>query len=73
MDWGALAAMPNYLTAVRNIKIVAPYVAQMIEWLVNRNALSMPKIHVIGFSLGAHVAAFVAKNLEPQKVWNKLI
>ncbi|KAK0167248.1 hypothetical protein PV327_004673 [Microctonus hyperodae] len=68
VDWRKLAAMPTYLTAARNVKKIAPYVARMVEWLINLNALSMPKIHIIGFSLGAQVAAFVAKNLAPQKV-----
>lgn len=71
VDWGKLSAMPWYITAVKNTRKVGFHVAKMISWLDKNNAVSMKKIHVIGFSLGAEVAGFIGKSLSPKKVIHK--
>lgn len=68
VDWGKLAALPWYITAVRNTKQVGHHVARFVKWLDNNNAVPMSMLHVIGFSLGAETAGFMGKSLAPKKV-----
>ncbi|KYM79087.1 Pancreatic lipase-related protein 2 [Atta colombica] len=70
INWPKLAVLPWYITAVRNAKVVGPYLAHMISWLDAQKAVSLSKIHVIGFSLGAEVAGFMGKALAPRKSAN---
>ncbi|XP_025991246.2 hepatic triacylglycerol lipase [Solenopsis invicta] len=68
IEWPKLAVLPWYITAVRNAKVVGPYIAHMLSWLDAQKAVSLSKIHVIGFSLGAEVAGFMGKALAPRKI-----
>ncbi|XP_076240643.1 pancreatic lipase-related protein 2-like [Calliopsis andreniformis] len=68
VDWSKLAALPWYVTAVQNTKIVGPYVARFVSFLDAVRAVPMSKLHVIGFSLGAEIAGFMGKALAPRKV-----
>ncbi|KAG7209826.1 hypothetical protein KM043_011435 [Ampulex compressa] len=68
VNWGKLAALPWYVTAVRNTRIVGPYVARFVSWLDAKGAVPLSRIHVIGFSLGAEVAGFMGKALAPRKI-----
>lgn len=68
VDWTKLAVLPWYVTAVRNAKIVGPYLARTMSWLDAQKAAPLSKIHVIGFSLGAEVAGFMGKALASRKV-----
>ncbi|XP_044733591.1 phospholipase A1-like [Chrysoperla carnea] len=65
VDWGKLAPAPCYPSAVSNSRHVGACTAQLIERLRD---LDVTDIHVIGFSLGAHVAGFAANNLRPYKL-----
>ncbi|XP_048509444.1 pancreatic lipase-related protein 2 isoform X2 [Athalia rosae] len=67
-DWGKLSALPWYITAVRNTRLVGPHVGGMVRWLDAQGAVPMSRVHVIGFSLGAEVAGFMGKSLAPQQV-----
>lgn len=68
VDWAKLTVLPWYITAVRNARIIGPYLARMMSWLDAQQAVPLAKIHVIGFSLGAEVAGFMGKALAPRKV-----
>lgn len=69
VDWPRLAVLPWYITAVRNARdVVGPYLAHLVSWLDAHKAVSLSKIHVIGFSLGAEAAGFMGKALAPRKV-----
>ncbi|TGZ48552.1 Pancreatic lipase-related protein 2 [Temnothorax longispinosus] len=68
INWPKLAVLPWYISAVRNAKVVGPYLAHMISWLDAQKAVSLSKLHVIGFSLGAEVAGFMGKALAPRKI-----
>lgn len=72
VNWAKLAGLPWYVTAVRNTRIVGPQVARLVEWLAARGAVSLPDLHVIGFSLGAEIAGFMGKALSPRKVSKNL-
>jgi len=62
VDWGALSPSSNYLLSVANTRVVGAHVAELINFLVAQGAARLQDIHIIGFSLGAHVAGFAGKN-----------
>ncbi|KAM7341893.1 inactive pancreatic lipase-related protein 1 isoform 2-T2 [Cochliomyia hominivorax] len=63
IDWSAMTAVPWYTSAVDNLPIAARYIARFIRFLLQQG-YQVPKIHLIGFSLGAEVAGFVGKQLQ---------
>ncbi|XP_012233699.1 uncharacterized protein [Linepithema humile] len=65
VDWHRLAAAPCYPVAVHNVPHVGDCLAQLVERLRDYGARD---IHVIGFSLGAHVPAFAANVLHPYQL-----
>lgn len=65
VDWRRLAAAPCYPVAVHNVPHVGECLAQLVERMRD---LGASDIHVIGFSLGAHVPAFTANRLRPYKL-----
>ncbi|XP_047390136.1 LOW QUALITY PROTEIN: hepatic triacylglycerol lipase [Sciurus carolinensis] len=56
-DWITLAHR-HYAFAVRNTRIVGQEVAALIRWLEESVQLSRSNVHLIGYSLGAHVSGF---------------
>lgn len=66
VDWHRLAAPPYYPNAVYHVSYVGKCLAQLIKHL--RDINKCQDIHIIGFSLGAHVPAFAANILKPYKV-----
>ncbi|CAH1990234.1 unnamed protein product [Acanthoscelides obtectus] len=62
VDWSPLAQGPCYPGALWNIRHVGKCSAQLVERIREFGA---EDIHVIGFSLGAHVANFLAISLRP--------
>lgn len=69
LNWKSLAAgkfiSDYYPTAVRNVAYVGKCLAELINRLRECGATD---IHVLGFSLGAHVAAVAAKYLKPYNI-----
>ncbi|XP_015596730.1 lipase member H-A-like [Cephus cinctus] len=65
VDWHRLASGPCYPVAVHNVPHVGECLAQLIRRLRDTGAVD---VHVIGFSLGAHVPAFSANSLRPYKL-----
>jgi dienelactone hydrolase len=45
-----------YLLAVNNVPRVGKRIGKFISWLRSQNVVTFPKIHIVGHSLGAHVA-----------------
>ena len=65
VDWSAGAADPNYIRAAVNTRLVGKQVALLIENInesVGQNINA--KTHIVGFSLGAHVAGFAGNHLK---------
>ncbi|KAM6150119.1 hepatic triacylglycerol lipase [Erethizon dorsatum] len=56
-DWLALAHH-HYAVAVRNARLVGQEVAAMLRWLEESGHVSRSDVHLIGYSLGAHVSGF---------------
>jgi len=59
VDWGPGSAVPNYVRAAANTRLVGRQLAKLIR---NLN-VPLGKVHMIGFSLGAHVAGFAGAEL----------
>ncbi|XP_032583719.1 phospholipase A1 member A [Drosophila sechellia] len=60
VDWSILSPGPCYISAVHNTKHAGTCTAQLVERLVETGNTD---IHVIGFSLGAQVPNYIARNL----------
>ena len=65
VDWANGATDPNYVRAAVNTRLVGAQLALLIESLsrhfkTNINSLT----HIVGFSLGAHVAGFAGTQLK---------
>ncbi|XP_049846393.1 uncharacterized protein LOC126298898 [Schistocerca gregaria] len=59
VDWENGAAVPNYVRAAANARLVGRQLAQLLRSLGAEPA----RTHLIGFSLGAHVAGFAGAML----------
>ena len=63
-----LAAAPNYLTAAENTRPTGEHIAELIDFLVAQTGAKLEDFHLIGHSLGAHVAGFAGKSIRSGKV-----
>ncbi|XP_057658000.1 uncharacterized protein LOC130894953 isoform X1 [Diorhabda carinulata] len=63
VDWSNGASLPNYLKASANTRLVGKQLALLLRGLVEKIGLSLKKTHIIGFSLGAHIAGFAGSDL----------
>ena len=66
MDWGPLATIDNYFTACFNTPRVGCYAGKelVVDILVRALGQDPDKIHVIGHSLGAHVAGHLGRTVQ---------
>lgn len=67
VDWSAIARNMLYPIPMYNTKNVGKYIAKFIDFLIEHGS-NPDNIHVIGHSLGAHVAAFAGENLTKGKL-----
>lgn len=65
VDWGPLVQLPCYPTAVLNTWQAGKCTAQLLANLagLRMRGYDVSRIHAIGFSLGAHVAAYASNEL----------
>lgn len=64
VDWEAGALIPNYVRAAANTRLVGKQLSMLLEGLNRHLGLPFHNVHVIGFSLGAHVAGFAGAELK---------
>jgi predicted esterase len=62
VDWRRLA-ISTYTTAVRGIPAVGRGVGQFINFLCQTTGCNVNNFHIIGFSLGAHLAGNAGREL----------
>ncbi|XP_076646271.1 phospholipase A1 isoform X2 [Halictus rubicundus] len=60
VDWGELALNINYFYVASQVAMLGKAIA---ESLLKLAVIDLSRLHVIGHSLGAHVAAYVARSL----------
>ena len=60
LDWRKEASSLHFLESAQNGRFIARRVVNFLASAVE-NGVPLSQIHVIGMSLGAHVAAFIAK------------
>ena len=56
-------ATTGYFQAAGNTRLVGAQVAYLIEKLRRYRRLPYHRVHIIGFSLGAHVAGFAGRRI----------
>ncbi|KAJ7335325.1 hypothetical protein JRQ81_013266, partial [Phrynocephalus forsythii] len=66
VDWLARASM-HYQISAAYTKLVGQDVATFVDWMEEQLGYSLDKVHVLGYSLGAH-AAGVAGSLTDKKI-----
>lgn len=66
VDWKWLALDLSYVMARMRCKEIGNYVAELIRMLTDDTSRGMDQIHVIGFSMGAHIAGYSGKRLDGQ-------
>ncbi|XP_038606363.1 hepatic triacylglycerol lipase [Tachyglossus aculeatus] len=67
-DWLSLAHQ-HYAIAVRNTRHVGQDIARFLEWLEDAVHLPRSRVHLIGYSLGAHVSGFAGSSIRgPAKI-----
>ncbi|XP_051172193.1 uncharacterized protein LOC127288642 [Leptopilina boulardi] len=59
VDWSPGSTIPNYVRAAANTRLVGRQLAKLVRSL----DVPLDKLHLIGFSLGAHVAGFAGAEL----------
>lgn len=64
VDWESGAIIPNYVRAAANTRLVGKQLAMLIQGLEHHVGLQLHQVHLIGFSLGAHVAGFAGAQLK---------
>lgn len=56
VNWEKSSQTLNYTAARSHVEPIAVYLATFINVLVENDLVSLDAIHLIGFSLGAHIA-----------------
>ncbi|KAI4829125.1 hypothetical protein KUCAC02_023187 [Chaenocephalus aceratus] len=61
VDW-LDSAQNHYVVAAQNTKEVGHEIARFIDWIEETTNMPLDNIHLIGYSLGAHVAGFAGSH-----------
>lgn len=62
------AGTSNYITARNRVGSVGEVVGQFIDWLTSIGFTNPNRIHIIGHSLGSHVAGHTGKNTQSGRI-----
>lgn len=63
VDWENGATLPNYVRAAANTRLIGKQLAFLMKNLQGHKKLDLSRVHIIGFSLGAHVSGFAGSEL----------
>ncbi|CRK99883.1 CLUMA_CG013186, isoform A [Clunio marinus] len=63
-DWEKGAVLPNYVRAAANSRLVGKQLAFLLKQLNKHQGLEFSRVHLIGFSLGAHASGFAGAELK---------
>lgn len=62
VDWGRGSGFP-YRQAVANTRVVGAEIARLVQFLIRHAGASAENFHIIGHSLGAHIAGYAGERL----------
>ena len=62
VDWGHGATLP-YDQATANTRVVGAQIAQLIQTIMNVTRAPASSFHIVGHSLGAHVAGYAGERV----------
>lgn len=62
VDWFR-GSLPPYLRAAGNTRLVGAMIAELIKFLISQTQSSPDLYHVVGFSLGSHIAGYAGSRL----------
>lgn len=65
VDWSTFAGQ-RYSNAVNAVPSVGVALAEFIQLLVATQQVSLDRLHLVGFNLGAHVIGFTGRHLGGQ-------
>lgn len=68
VDWSDLCFAPLYFAAFGNLRGVGARVAEVLDSMATQGLLNTAQLHLIGHSLGAHVAGVVGERLAAGRV-----
>jgi len=63
VEWKKGAYPLNYLQAVANTRLVSRMVAHFLQQMKSTRGLDMSQVHIIGHSLGAHIAGYIGEEV----------
>ena len=63
LNWGNVAQNVNYLSVASQVPNVGQHLGQFINWLFNTAGGNFNQLHLIGFSLGAHVVGNAGRTI----------
>ncbi|XP_075676898.1 uncharacterized protein LOC113799451 isoform X2 [Dermatophagoides pteronyssinus] len=63
VDWQNGSKLPNYVQAAANTQLVGKQIARLIRKIERLYNVPPSRFHLIGFSLGAHVAGFAGQEV----------
>lgn len=63
VDWSEGSRTINYAGAAGRVGAVGAVIASQIDFMQQNNQINFVDIHIIGFSLGAHIAGHAGKNV----------
>lgn len=63
IDWRRGAMTLNYLQAAANTRLVGAIAAVMVDKLNHTYNIQPSMIHIIGHSLGAHIAGYIGERV----------
>ncbi|XP_030022464.2 lipase member H-A [Manduca sexta] len=61
VDWSRLASNINYNTAAAGVPSVGQFLGNFLVWLFNNGGGNWNQLHLVGFSLGAHVVGVAGR------------
>lgn len=66
VDWQKGAAGPSYISAASNTQLVGRQLALLLMDMISMG-LDPSNVHIIGFSLGAHIAGYAGRAIQKKK------
>ena len=63
VDWAESAFQKQYGQAAADCRVVGAQIAQLVDWFKSQVQVDPVNVHIIGHSLGAHIAGYAGERL----------